>query len=360
MSATSNRLITDDTGKRIARALELSNSEIAVLSTKSITSNGTYTAVNDNADGYSEITVNVPQTTIESLSVTENGTYTAPSGKAYSPITVNVSGGGGTVVAFIIASYNAGDTVTCSKGATTLTSDTSGYYVFDIPETGSWTLTDGNTTQTVTVEHGDAVSINLISDLPYSETANIIAFANIDNFDAQLQTWGGLSLDNSGTITQISDYVQSNKNFSYQAQSGETSFTIYMTYQGTSTGLARLCAIYTSETNPGKPCWFQENGKILVYDNGNVTSGLSCTDKHVLALSRNATTNVVKWYIDGALFRASSGYTKTPVYAYINGTGTTYISTLNIYSMGVVLGAESDETVIANHQYLMSKYGVSA
>ena len=32
--------------------------------------------------------------TVESLSVTQNGTYTAPTGKAYSPVSVNVSGGG--------------------------------------------------------------------------------------------------------------------------------------------------------------------------------------------------------------------------------------------------------------------------
>ncbi len=32
--------------------------------------------------------------TVESLNVTQNGTYTAPTGKAYSPVTVNVSGGG--------------------------------------------------------------------------------------------------------------------------------------------------------------------------------------------------------------------------------------------------------------------------
>ena len=31
---------------------------------------------------------------VEALSVTQNGTYTAPTGKAYSPVTVNVSGGG--------------------------------------------------------------------------------------------------------------------------------------------------------------------------------------------------------------------------------------------------------------------------
>ena len=33
--------------------------------------------------------------TVEALSVTANGTYTAPTGTAYSPVTVNVSGGGG-------------------------------------------------------------------------------------------------------------------------------------------------------------------------------------------------------------------------------------------------------------------------
>ena len=33
--------------------------------------------------------------TVEALSVTQNGTYTAPTGKADSPVTVNVSGGGG-------------------------------------------------------------------------------------------------------------------------------------------------------------------------------------------------------------------------------------------------------------------------
>lgn len=37
-----------------------------------------------------------PSPTIQSLSVTQNGTYTAPSGvDGYSPVTVNVSGGGG-------------------------------------------------------------------------------------------------------------------------------------------------------------------------------------------------------------------------------------------------------------------------
>lgn len=62
--------------------------------TINITSNGTTT---EDVTNYAnvQIDVNVPSTTISPLSVTTNGTYTAPSGTAYSPVTVNVSGGGG-------------------------------------------------------------------------------------------------------------------------------------------------------------------------------------------------------------------------------------------------------------------------
>ena len=36
--------------------------------------------------------------TVEALTATENKTYTAPEGKAYSPVTVNVSGGGSSII----------------------------------------------------------------------------------------------------------------------------------------------------------------------------------------------------------------------------------------------------------------------
>lgn len=59
-----------------------------VLKTKTITSNDTYNAADDNADGYSAVTVNV-QPSLETLNATENGTYT-PQGDGYSEVNVNV------------------------------------------------------------------------------------------------------------------------------------------------------------------------------------------------------------------------------------------------------------------------------
>lgn len=42
--------------------------------------------------------------TVEALSITENDTYTAPAGKAYSPVVVNVSGGGSSTYTITLIS----------------------------------------------------------------------------------------------------------------------------------------------------------------------------------------------------------------------------------------------------------------
>lgn len=64
------------------------------LVTKEITTNGTYTASNDSADGYSSVTVNVPSSGITptgSINITTNGTHDVTN---YASAVVNVSGGG--------------------------------------------------------------------------------------------------------------------------------------------------------------------------------------------------------------------------------------------------------------------------
>lgn len=66
------------------------------LVTKEITVNGTYTASNDSADGYSSVTVNVPPSGITptgSINITTNGTHDVTN---YASAVVSVSGGGST------------------------------------------------------------------------------------------------------------------------------------------------------------------------------------------------------------------------------------------------------------------------
>ena len=54
--------------------------------------------------------------TVEPLSVTTNGTYTAPSGKAYSPVTVNVSSGTPTLQAKTASPTTSQQTITADSG----------------------------------------------------------------------------------------------------------------------------------------------------------------------------------------------------------------------------------------------------
>ena len=66
------------------------------LGSKSIIANGTYTALDDDLDGYSSVNVNVPQNaTLGIKSVTSNGDYYATSDgyDGYSRVNVNVAGG---------------------------------------------------------------------------------------------------------------------------------------------------------------------------------------------------------------------------------------------------------------------------
>ena len=86
----------------------------SALVSKQIAQNGIYDPANDNADGYSAVTVNVPnsyaagdegkvvsngalvQQTARASEITANGTYDTTTNNS---ITVNIQGGGGMVIA---------------------------------------------------------------------------------------------------------------------------------------------------------------------------------------------------------------------------------------------------------------------
>lgn len=93
--------------------------------TKQITQNGTGIDVS----GYAAVDVAVPssQPVIQSLSIDQNGTYTAPSGvDGYSPVTVNVSGGGGFSVGTASVTFQS---VTTSHTFTNLAGTPKAAYV---------------------------------------------------------------------------------------------------------------------------------------------------------------------------------------------------------------------------------------
>ncbi len=138
------------------------------VSSKSIDANGTYTASSENLDGYSSVTVAVPQTTIESLSVTDNGTYTAISGKAFSPVVVNVPTG-----PEIITRANW-DLMTESqkqaKGLVAIQDSSTGFLRGEF------------------VNGADYIQRNKY--IPYSDEYKVLGVAYPDLFDASANSWG--------------------------------------------------------------------------------------------------------------------------------------------------------------------------
>ena len=81
-----------DTGTMSVEYRAMGTTNPGTLVTKTISDNGTYDPANDNADGYSQVTVNLP---LGTKTITTNDTYNASSDglKGFSSVTVSVSGG---------------------------------------------------------------------------------------------------------------------------------------------------------------------------------------------------------------------------------------------------------------------------
>ena len=81
---------------------------------------------------------------------------------------IMLSGGGGTkLFAAIGVTYPAGAIVTCTKGTKTLAAkNTSGQWVFAIPEAGTWTVTAGSRSASVSITKEGQVEKVFLGDLP--------------------------------------------------------------------------------------------------------------------------------------------------------------------------------------------------
>lgn len=160
-----------------------------------VSSQGTNNGGYFHQPGYYQLTYGVGGTVepteieVEPLSVTTNGTYTAPTGKAYSPVTVNVSSGGGVNVATTTWTNNT-NTVTshqftglsgtpkaaflrCTSSLTRSSSSTN-YFIADI----RW---DGSTTGGVagnSYRRSNGNYANVTSGYSVSTSSNSITFTS--------------------------------------------------------------------------------------------------------------------------------------------------------------------------------------
>ena len=173
--------------------------------------------------------------TVSPFSVTANGTYTAPSGEAYSPVTVNVSGGGGSVEEKAVNFRDYDGTVVYSYTASEFAALTA--LPANPSHTGltaqgwNWALTDAKTYvasygrleigQMYTTSSGDTEIDCVFDDANFLSPWLAIAVNGTVTVD-----WG----DNTSadTITGTSDTTMKYQQHTY-AQTGEYMITIHVT-----------------------------------------------------------------------------------------------------------------------------------
>lgn len=207
----SGNVVVEDVSNSTGVGAEI-DADIATLITKSITSNGTYNASSDNADGYSSVTVNVSggSSTLVSKSITANGTYDPANDSAdgYSSVTVNVPN-----------SYAAGDEgKVVHNGA--LTSQTSATYTTN--NTYDTTLINS---VTVNVSGGGSGGNALATETgTFTGSGGITAQISCDFEPREIYIYGDLSSD--ATLRGVVSFALVKDNFLYMMTDSSQNNTV--------------------------------------------------------------------------------------------------------------------------------------
>lgn len=181
-------------GEMAQAILDIPTGSSAVIESKSITQNGTYTAPTD-VDGYSPVVVAV-QPSLQSKTATQNGTVTPDSGyDGLSSVVVNVSGGGGVIftadpdrvasmvdgeVVFLetFYSYSVSATKpTCQAPSAGIAGQNSGYAMACLSSTQTssytWTTSDNNYNALwIGADFGEPVVLNAVTVAPRTWSGN--------------------------------------------------------------------------------------------------------------------------------------------------------------------------------------------
>ena len=142
-----------------------------------ITVNGKYNVYGD-VLGYDPVTVDV-QPIVGEKAITENGVYIAANDdlQGYSRVNVSVSAGS-NIAAFASVYYTVGETVIATDGVTILQSDTSGHYIFEIPNAGTWSFSTGGVTKTYTIAYSNSISLAIYPALRTNYASETITLTN--------------------------------------------------------------------------------------------------------------------------------------------------------------------------------------
>ena len=162
--------------------------------------------------------------TVEALTVTTNGTYTAPTGKAYSPVNVNVSGGGigdllGTTA---IGAYSTAVTSATNMNISTAATNINGYDVL---------IVETSVNSAVANRHTATVGLVFLTNSTDISTKNASAIATV-KWNSKLS-----SSNITQTTSSTTAYgIYPNSCTITTASNGTATFPMYARYNSSRTG----------------------------------------------------------------------------------------------------------------------------
>lgn len=300
-------------------------------------------------------------------------------GKAIAQLSENLMSmlsGGTPTFSFARAIYDAGDTVTATDGTTTLTSDASGDYVFAIPNSGTWTFSDGTTTISKSLTtYGETAKCNLISLLPASVEKNILAEIRAGHFNLGEDVGEGFKATNSNTFSLAEDgslITSATGHVYYDLVNTNQPATIYFVGKcPDDTTITRVFARHHSNSAGESPGFYTESNKILnaTYYGSNTPTSISKTSLFVCAMTFSyiGSTKTANYYANNT-FTTNKAPVNAGRYCYFSGTSVTantptdtteYGDTVTISYIGIVNGAEDSTTIQTNIAAIMTAFGIS-
>lgn len=325
------------------------------------------------------------QITVESLTATENKIYTAPTGKAYSPVTVNVPN---TYSASDEGKVVSSGTLVLQTSATktqngTYNTTTNNEIIVNVtPPCELMSRTDWNTLTTAQKQAKGLVAIQdadsgylrgqLVNGADYHDTllmystyANILEDDKASGHESGTSTWGGLTL--SGNMDNDADgaIITDGKIVSFDLSGANTPITIYALMKrhgNTESGNRTMIGVPYAMSGYNLPNIFCNGSTVYtsVYGSDDSISGISSTNYALYTMAIDAVSKKVDFYVNGVLKRSGVGFSNSGGHIVFGAAETdlTNVISCNIKYIGIVDGYEHENVIMNNHIVIMNEYGL--
>ena len=230
-----------------------------------------------------------------------------------------------------------------------------------------WAMAPGG--EAVSGVTGD-VTANL--DLYYARSSllvfsgNVLAESECADYTPGNAAWGSLTVAGAASIAVQADgslrMDGAGEYVAYSLAAANTSYTAYMVGKSNSTANGDYRTLFNTYVNSAGNCngFFRKGSHIWTSAFGqDADSGVPAGALHVMAMSVNVETHQSKFYIDGVQTSVKT-FTNSGQTIGFGGEPNQYGShdDISVFYAAVVEGAESEETIIANQQNIMSEYEI--